>query len=154
MDSPQVVRVDGHTSYPVVVHIGTSQSCVLSPPLYSHLTHNCGSKHASNSIRKFARDSSRGVNFPCQQNSIQERDCCPGKVEQGKWPFPKRLHHQEIIENYRKRGGIHSSATNKSKLMERVDTFKYRGVNIHEVLTWTCHTTALITTANQHLYGP
>lgn len=55
--------------------------------------------------------------------------------------------------DYRKRGSIHSSVTSKSKLMERVDTFKYWGVNIHEVLTWACHMTAMITTAKQHLYG-
>ncbi|KAK0145790.1 hypothetical protein N1851_015287 [Merluccius polli] len=37
--------------------------------------------------------------------------------------------------------------------VERVDTFKYLGVNITKDLTWDCHATAVIKKAQQRLYG-
>ena len=37
--------------------------------------------------------------------------------------------------------------------VQRVDNFKYWGVNIHKDLTWASHTTTVIKKAQQHLYG-
>ena len=50
---PQVVRVGNNTS-PTLM--GAPQGCVLSPLLYSLFTHDCMARHDSNTIIKFADD--------------------------------------------------------------------------------------------------
>ncbi len=59
---------------------------------------------------------------------------------------------KKIIVDYRKRGGVHSPVTINGTVIERVDILRYLGVNIHKDLIWTCHTTALIIKAQQHLF--
>jgi hypothetical protein len=51
---PQVVRVGNNTSATLIDNIGAPQGCVLSPLLYSLFTHDCVAKHDSNTIIKFA----------------------------------------------------------------------------------------------------
>ena len=53
---PQVVRVGSNTSATLILNTGAPQGCVLSPLLYSLFTHDCVAMHASNSIIKFADD--------------------------------------------------------------------------------------------------
>jgi hypothetical protein len=53
---PQVVRVGNNTPAMLIFDTGTPQGCVLSPVLYSLFTHNCLAKHDSNTIIKFADD--------------------------------------------------------------------------------------------------
>ena len=53
---PQVVKVGNNTSTLLILHTGAPQGCVLSPLLYSLFTHDCVAMHASNSIIKFADD--------------------------------------------------------------------------------------------------
>ena len=50
---PQVVRV-GNISTPLILNTRAPQGCVLSPLLYSMFTHDRVDMHASNSIIKFA----------------------------------------------------------------------------------------------------
>ena len=53
---PQVVRVGSNTSFTLILNTGAPQRCVLSPLLYSLFTHDCVALHASNSIIKFAEN--------------------------------------------------------------------------------------------------
>ena len=53
---PQVVRVGYNTSAKLILNTGAPQGCVLSPLLYSLFTHDCVAKHDSNTIIKFADD--------------------------------------------------------------------------------------------------
>ena len=46
----------GNISTPLILNTGTPQGCVLSPLLYALFTHGCVAMHASNSIIKFADD--------------------------------------------------------------------------------------------------
>ena len=55
MGRPQVVRV-GNIPTPLLLNTGAPQECVLRPLLYSLFTHDCVAMHASNSIIKFADD--------------------------------------------------------------------------------------------------
>ena len=52
----QVVRVGNNTSTTLILNTGAPQGCVLSPLLYSRFTHDCMTKHNSNTIIKFADD--------------------------------------------------------------------------------------------------
>jgi hypothetical protein len=53
---PQVVRVGNNTSNTLILNTGAPQGCVLSPLLSSLFTHDCTAKHNSNTIIKFADD--------------------------------------------------------------------------------------------------
>jgi hypothetical protein len=52
----QVVRVGNNTSAMLILNTGALEGCVLSPLLYSLFTHDCVAKHNSNTIIKFADD--------------------------------------------------------------------------------------------------
>ena len=51
-----MVNVENITSTSLILNTGAPQGCVLSPFLYSLFTHDCVATHASNSIIKFAED--------------------------------------------------------------------------------------------------
>jgi hypothetical protein len=52
----QVVSVGNNTSATVILNTGAPQRCVLRPLLYSLFTYDCVAKHDSNTIIKFAKD--------------------------------------------------------------------------------------------------
>ena len=51
-----MVKVGNNISTSLTLNTGAPQGCVLSPFLYSLFTHDCVAMHASNSIIKFADD--------------------------------------------------------------------------------------------------
>ena len=51
-----MVRVGINTSATLILNTGAPQGCVLSPLLYSLFTNNCMARHNSNTIIKFAGD--------------------------------------------------------------------------------------------------
>ncbi len=53
---PQSVRVGRNTSSTTTLSTGAPQGCVLSPLLFTLLTHDCTAKSSSNHIIKFADD--------------------------------------------------------------------------------------------------
>ena len=53
---PQVVKVENNTSTLLILYTGVPQGCELRPLLYSMFTHDCMATHASDSIIKFADD--------------------------------------------------------------------------------------------------
>ncbi|XP_052328230.1 growth factor receptor-bound protein 10-like isoform X2 [Oncorhynchus keta] len=55
MGHPQVLRVSNNTSATLIHNTGAPQGCVPSP-LYSLFTHDCMARHDSNTIIKFADD--------------------------------------------------------------------------------------------------
>ena len=52
----QVVRVDNNLSTMLILNTGAPQGCVLSPFLYSLFTQDCTTRHNSDTIIKFAED--------------------------------------------------------------------------------------------------
>jgi hypothetical protein len=55
---PQVVKVGNNTSATIILNTGAPQECMLSPLMYSMFTHDCMAKHDSNTIIKFADNTS------------------------------------------------------------------------------------------------
>ena len=56
MGRPQVVRVGNNTSATLILNMVAPQGWVISPLLYSLFTQDCVAKHDSNTIIKFADD--------------------------------------------------------------------------------------------------
>ena len=53
---PQFVRVGNNTSAMLILNTGAPQGCMLFPLLYSLFIHDCMAKHESNTIIKFANE--------------------------------------------------------------------------------------------------
>jgi hypothetical protein len=53
---PHVVRIGNNTTATPIVNTGAPQGCVHSPLLYSLFTHDCTARHDTNTISKFAND--------------------------------------------------------------------------------------------------
>ena len=56
MGRPQVVKVGSNTSATLILNTGAPPGCLLSPIVYSIFTHYCRARHDSNTIIKFADD--------------------------------------------------------------------------------------------------
>ena len=118
---PQVVKVSNNTSATLILNTGAPQGCVLSPLLYSLFTHNCVAKHDTNTIIKFAynttvvglitnndetayREDVRDLTVWCQDNNLSLN------VSKTK----------ELIVDYRKRWA--EQAPIKIDVVERVES--------------------------------
>ncbi|KAK0152895.1 RNA-directed DNA polymerase from mobile element jockey [Merluccius polli] len=127
--------------------------CVLSPLLYSLFTNNCTPTHGSNTIVKFADDTTV-IGLISSNDESAYRDEVQSLAA---WCVDNNLSlnatkTKEIIVDYRKtRGGTHAPLHNGSEV-ERVTNFKFLGVHISENLSWSLNTTALIKKAHQGLF--
>ncbi len=107
---PQSVRVGHNTSSTTTLSTGAPQGCVLSPLLFTLLTHDCTAKFSSNHIIKFADDTSVvglisnndethyreevaqlaewcGAKQPVPQCG-EDKGGCDGLQEKPRWPPP------------------------------------------------------------------
>ena len=138
---PQVLRVGNYMSATLILNTGAPQGCVLSPLLYSLFTHKCVAKHDSNTIIKFADDTTvvglitdndetayreevRELTVWCQDNNLSLN------VSKTK----------ELIVDYRKRPAEQAPINIDGAVVERVKSFKFFGVYITNELSWSKHT--------------
>uniref|UniRef100_A0A8L0DMF9 Reverse transcriptase domain-containing protein n=1 Tax=Oncorhynchus mykiss TaxID=8022 RepID=A0A8L0DMF9_ONCMY len=151
---PQVVRVGNNISSPLILNTGAPQGCVLSPLLYSLFTHDCVATHASNSIIKFADDTTvvglitnndetayreevRALGVWCQENNLTLN------VNKTK----------EMIVDFRKQQREHSPIHIDGTVVERVSSFKFLGIHITDKLNWSTHTDSIVKKAQQRLFN-
>ena len=151
---PQAVRVGTTTSSTLTLNTGAPQGCVLSPLLYSLFTHDCVAKHSSNTIIKFADDTTviglitdgdetayreevRALSSWCQDNNLHLN---VGKTK-------------ELIVDYRRGQSTgHAPIHINGAAVERVSSFRFLGVHISEDLTWDHHADIITRTARQRLF--
>ncbi|KAK3507471.1 hypothetical protein QTP70_025843, partial [Hemibagrus guttatus] len=69
---PQSVRIG--TSSSTTLNTGAPQKCVLSPLLFTLLTHNCAAMHRSNHIIKFAKDDTTVVGLISKNDESAYRE--------------------------------------------------------------------------------
>ncbi|KAL3046708.1 hypothetical protein OYC64_004653 [Pagothenia borchgrevinki] len=103
---PQAVRVGNITSSTLILNTGAPQGCVLSPLLYSLFTHDCVATHSSNTIVKFADDTT-----VIDQITDDDETAYREEVENlTSWCQDNNLHlniskTKELIVDYRKQQG-------------------------------------------------
>ncbi len=150
---PQAVRVGINTSSTITLNTGPPQGCVLSPLLFTLLTHDCTPSHNSNLFIKFADDMS-------VVGLISNRDKTNNRSEVSRlagWCSDNNLSlnvekTKEIVVDFRRVHTQHAPLTINGATVERVSSTKFLGVYITEDLSWTNNTAALAKKAQQRLY--
>jgi hypothetical protein len=109
------------------------KGCVLSPLLYSLFTHDCMARHYSNTINKFADDTTV-VGLINDETAYREED-----RELAGWCQNNNLSlnvtkTKEIIVDYRKRRTEHAPILIDRAVVEQVESFKFLGVHINNKL--------------------
>ncbi len=150
---PQAVRVGSNTSSTITLNTGAPQGCVLSPLLFTLLTHDCTPSHNSNRFIKFADDTT-------VVGLISNRDETNYRSEVSRlagWCSDNNLSlnvekTKEIVVDFRRVHTQHAPLTINGATVERVSSTKFLGVHITEDLSWTNNTAALAKKAQQRLY--
>ncbi|KAL0146554.1 hypothetical protein M9458_058185 [Cirrhinus mrigala] len=150
---PQAVRVGSNTSGTIFPYTGAPQGCVLSPLLFTLLTHDCTPSHSSNLFIKFADDTTVA-------GLISKRDETDYRSEVSRLPVWCRDNNlslnvektKEIVVDFRRAHTQHAPLTINGASVERVSSTKFLGVHITEDLSWTNNTTALAKKSQQRLY--
>ena len=131
-----MVRVANNTSATLILNTGAPQGCVISPLLCSLFTHDCTVRHDSNTIIKFADDTTvvdlitdndetayreevRDLAVWCQDNNLSLN----------------MIKTKEMIVDYRKNRTEHAPILIDVAAVEQVESFKFLGVHITNKLT-------------------
>ena len=136
-----MVKVGNNISFLLIRNTGAPQGCVLSPLLYSLFTHDCVAMYASNSIIKFADDTTL-VGFI----TTKDKTACSVEVRAlGVWCQENNLSltvnkTKKMIVDFRKQQReltlIHIDGT----AVKKVKSFKFLCVHITDKLKWSTHT--------------
>ena len=151
---PQVVSVGGNTSTTLILNTRAPQECMLSPLRYSLLTHDCVARHDSNTIIKFA-DNTTLVGLITDNDETTYRE----KVRDlASWCQNNNLslnvtkETKEMIVDYRKRRTDHAPILIEGAVVEQVESFKFLGVHITNKLEWSKHTKIAVKRAQQSIF--
>ncbi len=150
---PQSVRVGHNTSSTTTLSTGAPQGCVLSPLLFTLLTHDCTAKFSSNHIIKFADDTSV-VGLISNNDETHYREEVAQLAE---WCGANNLSlnvekTKEVVMDFRRNSVDHPPLTIDTSTVERVSSTKFLGVHISEDLTWTTNTKSISKKAQQRLH--
>ncbi|XP_051868388.1 uncharacterized protein LOC127568547 [Pristis pectinata] len=145
---PQSVRIGSNTSDTIILNTGAPQKAASSA-LYSLYTRDCVARFCSNSIYKFADDTTI-VGRISNSDESEYRKEIESLVE---WCHDNNVNKtKELVIDFRKGGGVHAPVYISGAEVERVESFKFLGVNVTNSLSWSNHVDAMAKKAHQRLY--
>ena len=152
-DRPQSVRLGPHLSSKITLSTGSPQGCVLSPLLFTLYTYDCSPTHLSNTIIKFADDTTV-VGLISGGDESDYRDEVNRLTE---WCSVNNLQlnttkTKEIILDFRKGRADPAPLYIHGDCVERVHSIRFLGVQMSDDLSWTANTTAVVKKAQQRLH--
>ncbi|XP_068506162.1 uncharacterized protein [Syngnathus scovelli] len=150
---PRVVRVGDKISASITLSTGAPQGCVLSPLLFTLLTHDCTATYSDNRIVKFADDTTL-VGLITKGDETRYRSEVDLLTT---WCRDNNLllnvnKTKEIIVDFRKGHTTHLPLIIDGAVVERVSCTKFLGVHISEDLSWSANTSSLAKKAQRRLY--
>ncbi|KAK3546754.1 hypothetical protein QTP70_033947, partial [Hemibagrus guttatus] len=125
---PQLVRIGNSFSSTTTLSTGAPQCCVLSPLLFTLLTHDCAAMHSSKHIVKFADDTTAGSHQQERRVSIQRGGATTNSLSD------------------------HSPLFIDGSPVEIVKKTKFLGVHLVENFTWSLNTSFISKKPQQRLY--
>ena len=126
---------------------------MLSPVLYSLFTHNCMARHNSNTIIKFADDTTVvGLITDNDETAYREE-----VIDLAGWCQNSNLSlnvikTKEMIVDYMKRRTEHTPILIDGAVVEQVESFKFLGVHITNKLELSKHTKTVVERVRQNLF--
>ena len=133
--------------------MGALQWCVLSPVLYSLFTHDCMAKHDSNTIIKFA-DNTTVVGLITDNDETAYREEVSNMAV---WCQDNNLSlnvikTKDMIEDYRKSRTEHAPILIDGAVVAQVESFEFLGVHITNELSCSKYTKTVVKSARQCLF--
>ena len=145
MGHPQVVRVGNNTSAMLILNTGAPQGFVLSPFLYSQFTHDCVTKHDSNTIIKSA-DNTTVVGLITDNDETayrqEVRDLAVWRQDNNLSLNVSKT--KELFVDYRQRRDEYTPIHINRAVVERVENVKFLSVHITNKLSWSQHTKTVV----------
>ena len=128
---PQTVRVGKNSSETTIMNTGVPQGCVLSPLLFTLMTHDCCARSSSNHIIKFADDTTVVGLISSDDDSAYREEV----LQLINWCDINNLHlnvnkTKEITVDFRKNRKPHTPLTINGGAVESVKSTKFLGVHI------------------------
>ena len=125
---------------------------MLSPLLYSLFPHDCTDRHDSNTIIKFAGDTTVvGLLTDNDETAYREEVRDLAVWCQDSILSLNMIKTKVMIVDYRKRRTEHASILIDGAVVEQVESFKFHGVHINNKLSWSKHTKTVVKRARQNL---
>ncbi|KAK3560212.1 hypothetical protein QTP86_000769 [Hemibagrus guttatus] len=150
---PQSVWIGNSISSTTTLSTGAPQGCVLSPLLFTLLTHNCAAMHSSNHIIKFTDDTTVvGLISKNDESAYREEvqwltaGCRANNLSLN---IDKT---KEMVVDFRRAQSDHSPLNIDRSSVEIVKSTKFLGVHLAENFTWTLNTSSITKKAQQRLY--
>ena len=152
MERPQSVRVGKNISKSITLSTGSPQGCVLSPLLYTLLTHDCVPRHKNNMFVKFTDDTTvMGLIHKNEESSYREVNLFESWCRDNNLVLNVEK-TKEMIVDFRRSKTKHTRLCISNREVEKVENIKFLGVQISDNLSWSKNTTGLVKRAQQRLY--
>ncbi|KAK2899349.1 hypothetical protein Q8A73_012478 [Channa argus] len=136
------------------INTGVPQYCVLSPFLYSLFTSDCKPVNGSNTIIKFADETTViGLIRNNDETAYREEIQHPATWCNDSNLLLNTSKTKELIVDFRKESrNTHDTIHINGTAVERVSSYKFLGIHISEDLSWTINTSSLVKKAHQRLF--